>query len=118
MSEALLQVALTGLRGRRYRFTPALPNRVGRDVAGLYARWLSCFCLYVGMSTSIGMRLYQHRVQQHNDRLAAHLKAWWKDIETSVIAIPGVSRDCLLRIEQRAISALHPCANISIPRAS
>lgn len=117
MSEGIIRVVLARLRGERRPFTPALPGRV-QGIAGLYAFWVGSHCLYVGMSTNLGMRLYQHRRQPHNDLLTAYLRAWWKEIEASCVAMPDISPACLQQLEREAICALRPHANVAIPKAS
>ena len=41
-------------------------NRVGGGVRGLYSFWFHGCCLYVGMSTDIGRRLWEHRTNETN----------------------------------------------------
>lgn len=116
MSEPAIQAVLAQLRGHRYRFTPALRYVVG-DTPGLYALWVGCCCLYVGMSVHIGQRLHEHLVRQHNHRLELYLRGLWKDVEATVAPLPDKSPASLKGLEQEAIVALRPRTNIAIPKA-
>lgn len=115
MSEPMIRVVLAQLRGRRYRFSPGLSYVVGRDVPGLYAFWIGCCCLYVGMSGHIGKRLHEHLVRQHNRRLEIYLRGYCKDIEVTVA--PVTNPAYLRGLEAEAILALRPRANKAIPKA-
>lgn len=116
MSEPAIQAVLSQLRGHRYRFTPALRYVVG-DAPGLYALWVGCCCLYVGMSEHIGQRLHQHLMHQHNVKLRKYLTAYWRDVEATVALVPGKPSARLRALEQESILALRPRANIVIPKA-
>lgn len=116
MSEPVIQAVLSQLRGRRYRLSLGLSYVVGRrDTPGLYALWVGCCCLYVGMSEHIGQRFRQHLARQHNRRLETYLEGFWGNIEVTVA--PVMDRARLKSLEDEAILALRPRANIAIPKA-
>lgn len=117
VSDPTIRAILSQLRGRRYRFSPGLSYVVGRDTPGLYALWVGCCCLYVGMSKQIGQRLHQHLVHQHNDNLEKYLRAYWKDVEATIARVPNPSAPYLRALEQESILALRPRANKAIPKA-
>lgn len=115
MSEPTIRAILSQLRGRRYQFSSGLSYVVGRDTPGLYALWVGCCCLYVGMSVHIGQRLHQHRVRQHSRHLDIYLRGYWKDIEVTVAPVTTPAN--LKSLEDEAILALRPRTNKAIPKA-
>lgn len=115
MSEPTIRAILSQLRGRRYRFSPGLSYVVGRDTPGLYALWVGCCCLYVGMSVHIGKRLHQHLARQHNHRLETYLKGFTGNIEVTVAPVTNPAN--LRSLEDEAILALRPRTNKAIPKA-
>lgn len=116
MSEPVIRAILAQLRGRhRYRFSPGLSYVVGRDMPGLYAFWVGCCCLYVGMSKHIGRRLHEHLVRQHNRRLDIYLRGYRGNIEVTVAPVTDPAN--LRSLEDEAILALRPRANKAIPKA-
>ena len=78
---------------------------------GLYSFWLGTCCLYIGMSTQIRRRIYQHRMQEHNELLERYFKAFWLDIEASFVVLPNLSQAELRTVERGAIRWLRPRAN-------
>ena len=79
----------------------------------MYAFWLaSGACLYVGKSVELRRRLYQHRMQEHNPRLASYLRSFAANIEVSHVT----SQDCgdidVQRLETQLIHILRPLTNL------
>ncbi len=114
MSEA--RCAAHVLRLKRRRFDYNCHNRIPQGIGGLYAFWLSSgACLYVGKSNNLGRRLYQHRMQEHNDKLASYLKSFAEAIEVSHVT----SQDCngadVTSLEMQLIHTLRPLTNILKP---
>ena len=106
MSELAIQAVLSQLRGRRYRLSLGLSSVVGRDTPGLYALWVGCCCLYVGMSVHIGQRFRQHLARQHNRQLETYLEGFWGNIEVTVAPVANPTN--LRSLEDEAILALRP----------
>lgn len=101
----------TCLRNRRRPFTHSFDARIGAKAQGIYAFWLNSCCLYVGMSTTLRQRMYQHRMQEHNDVLDRYFKAFWRDIEASCVELNGRSKQDLLVAERDTIRLLRPRTN-------
>ena len=99
------------LRDRRRPFTHGFDARIGRETRGPYAFWLNSACLYIGMSISIRRRIYQHRKQEHNEKLERYFKAFWQNIEASFVPLAGKSESELRDAERAAIRVLRPRAN-------
>lgn len=109
---AAVTCALNVLQTRKQGFDYNFHNRVEPDTGGLYAFWLdSGACLYVGMSTNISQRMYQHRMQEHNPDLDSYFRAFSRRIEVSYIALRDRSAADLRRMENKLISALRPITN-------
>lgn len=108
---------IDSLRANRRPFDYGFDQRVGYGVHGLYAFWLGRRCLYIGMSTDISRRLHQHRTQEHNARLLKYLRAWWRDIEASYVALDLSRSTDLQALERAAITTLRPMTNVVHQRA-
>ena len=103
--------AINALRTRRQGFDYNFHNRTP-DVGGLYAFWLDAgACLYVGMSTNISNRMYQHRMNEHNADLENYFKAFSQRIQVSYIALSDRSAADLRNLEDKLITALRPITN-------
>lgn len=101
------------LKTRRRPFTHSFDSRIGAKAQGIYAFWLNSCCLYVGMSTTLRQRMYQHRMQEHNDDLYRYFRAFWRDIEASCVELNGRSKYELLAAERDTIRLLRPRTNKS-----
>lgn len=99
------------LRHRRRPFTRGFDFGIGSSERGVYAFWLRSSCLYVGMSTHLRQRIYQHRMQEHNELLSRYFKAFWSDIEASFVPLSGQSEAALRSTEQAVIRMLRPRTN-------
>lgn len=110
--DRLIECILQTLRAKRQPFTYRLHSTVGGRVSGVYAFWLGRACLYVGKSTDIGTRLYQHRMSEHNPKLQRYFHAWPRSIETSYAPLGDPSPRDLDRAEREAILHLRPRANV------
>ena len=95
----------------RSAFSYRVDRFIQRDSAGIYAFWLGTKCLYVGMSTQLGVRIHQHRSQEHNEVLLRWFQAFPRQIEIAVATLEGSARAELLKVERHAIRALMPEAN-------
>ena len=109
---AVFRCAINVLRTRRRGFDYNFHNRVEPQTAGLYAFWLDTgACLYVGMSTNISQRMYQHRMNEHNPDLENYFRAFSRRIEVSYIALRDRSAADLRRLEDKMIITLRPITN-------
>lgn len=95
----------------RSAFTYRVDRFIRRDSPGIYAFWLGTKCLYVGMSTQLGVRIHQHRLQERNDVLLRWFHAFPREIEIAVATMEGSAQTELRKIERHAIRALMPEAN-------
>ena len=86
-------------------------NRVGGGVRGLYSFWFHGCCLYVGMSTDIGRRLWEHRTNETNADLHKYTHAFSREIEVSHVDMAGIERKVLEDIEARVIRRMEPRTN-------
>lgn len=104
--------AVNVLQTRKQGFDYNFHNRVAPESSGLYAFWLdSGACLYVGMSTNISQRMYQHRMQEHNPFLESYFRAFSRRIEVSYITLRDRSAADLRQLEDKLISVLRPLTN-------
>ena len=113
-SVAVLKCVINVLRSQRLAFDYNFHNSVEAGVAGLYAFWLdSGACLYIGMSTNIKQRMYQHRLNEHNSNLESYFKAFAQRIEVSYIALHNRSGTDLRNLEKNLINVLRPLTNVA-----
>ena len=109
---AVIACIINALLSQRRPFAYNSHTLVGA-IRGVYAFWLDrSACLYVGKSEHIGLRLYQHRMQEHNERLQRYFHAWPTDIEMSYIALNDHTSGEIASFEQQAITLLRPIANV------
>lgn len=110
---AVIACIINALLTQRRPFTYNSHTLVGA-VRGIYAFWLDrSACLYVGKSEHIGSRLYQHRMQGHNEHLQRYFHAWPTDIEMSYVALSDHTPQEIGSFEQQAIALLRPITNVT-----
>ena len=111
---AILRCAINALKSQRRGFDYNFHNRVESGAGGLYAFWLdSGACLYVGMSTNLSERMYQHRMNEHNSELEQYFRAFSQSVQVSYIALRERSSAELRALEDKLISVLRPITNKS-----
>lgn len=112
---AMLCGAVNALRTRRQGFDYNFHNRVEPGSGGLYAFWLDTgACLYVGLSSDLGRRIYQHRMNEHNPRLKSYFHSFARRIEVSYVVLPEHSAADLRRLETKLIRTLRPLTNSNV----
>ena len=104
--------AVRVLRSQRRRFDYNCHNRIERGVGGLYAFWVANACLYIGKSANLSARLYQHRMREHNDKLAGYFRAFAQDVEISFVTPHECDGVDLQRLEAQMIHTFRPLTNI------
>lgn len=105
--------AVRVLRGQRQRFTYNCHKRIPEGIGGLYAFWLdSGACLYIGKSTNLSQRLYQHRMQEHNNRLDGFLRSFAQQIYVSHVTAFDCEGEDLQPLEKHIIRVFRPLTNI------
>lgn len=104
------------LTSRRWPFSYGFHNRVASGKVGLYAFWYGNACLYVGKSTDIQRRLYQHRFREHNPKLLQYFRAFARDIKVSYVSGDDCRTINLLSLEGNIIKDLRPITNVVRPR--
>ena len=107
----MIECVIKTLRRKRQPFTYRSYKAMDSAACGVYAFWVSNCCLYVGKSVDIGQRLYQHRMNEHNDNLWRYFHAW-NDIAVSYAILNNPSNDELAECEREAIRYLRPLTNI------
>lgn len=101
---------------KRRAFHYGFHNRIRGGLIGLYVFWVGKACLYVGKSTNISQRLYQHRMQEHNPHLERYFRAFANLIEVSYISQEECQSADLLSLEGSIVRTLRPITNVANPQ--
>ena len=109
---AILICILAALRSRQGSFIFGFHAAVGA-VQGLYAFWLGGKCLYVGESSNLRNRLYQHRMWEHNPKLERYFNAYPRDIMASYVALTNHAARERRALEKQVIRYFRPVTNIA-----
>ena len=110
--DATICIATTTLRTVQRPFTYGF-HQMAATIPGLYAFWLNRRCLYVGESLNLSVRLYQHRMHEHNSRLQRYFDAYPQEIRVSFAVLPNLTHADLLTLEREAIRRLRPLTNVA-----